>query len=337
MPSSSSPLHEEIHSFVKRGKIPPFVADIISQFYKSYLEAVSLNGFSENDVEPLLIQLLYLAAKQISHPYRFEPFHKRLLNPFNYYRFATDFIRPLLRLQESKVVGLAVVDEIEKKLANKENVILFANHQIEPDPQVISLLLEKTHPKLAEEIIFVAGHRVTTDPLAVPFSLGCNLCCIYSKRYVEKPPELKAEKLIHNQRTIKKMAALLKEGGHCIYVAPSGGRDRPDTAGKVIPAPFDPASIDLFLLLARQSKHPTHFHTLAMHTYPILPPPNTVENSLGEKRNAGSAPAFLYFGDKLDPESGLDEAMSKEEKSAKRALLFWTEMKNHYDVFGKGS
>ena len=52
--------------------------------------------------------------------------------------------------------------------------------------------------ELAEKVVFVAGHRVTTDPLAIPFSMGCNLLCIYSKKYIESPPELKAAKQQQN-------------------------------------------------------------------------------------------------------------------------------------------
>ena len=43
-------------------------------------------------------------------------------------------------------------------------------------------------------MIFVAGERVITDPLAIPFSMGSNLLCIYSKRYIDHPPEKKIEK-----------------------------------------------------------------------------------------------------------------------------------------------
>jgi glycerol-3-phosphate O-acyltransferase len=94
-------------------------------------------------------------------------------------------------------------------------------------------------------MVFVAGHRVTTDPLAVPFSRGRNLLSIYSKKYVDADPEKKQERLLHNQRTIKRMGQLLSEGGYCIYVAPSGGRDRKDQkTGKVEAAAFDPQSIE---------------------------------------------------------------------------------------------
>ena len=42
------------------------------------------------------------------------------------------------------------------------------------------------------------------------------------------------------------MERLLAEGGKCIYVAPSGGRDRPNAQGEIQPNAFDPQSIELF-------------------------------------------------------------------------------------------
>ena len=48
--------------------------------------------------------------------------------------------------------------------------------QTEADPQVISLLMEREgYGDVAAKLINVAGHRVTTDPLAIPFSMGRNL------------------------------------------------------------------------------------------------------------------------------------------------------------------
>ncbi len=100
-------------------------------------------------------------------------------------------------------------------------------------------------------MIFVAGERVITDPLAVPFSMGRNLLCIFSKRYIDHPPEQKMKKQLHNKRTMELMSELLSEGGKAIYVAPSGGRDRPNADGVVEIAPFDPQSIEMFYLMAR--------------------------------------------------------------------------------------
>lgn len=314
------PFQEDIDILVKKGKLPEFVSGIMKKFYSSYVEAVTQNGYTADDAAPVLSQLLKFCVKQISHPYRFEPYHKSIREPVDYYQFGNDFIRPLVHWNASRVLGQNSLKEIERHIANGENVVLFANHQIEPDPQAISLLLEKEHPRLAEEMIFVAGHRVITDPLAVPFSLGRNLICIHSKRHIENPPEQKAEKLLHNQRAMKKLGSLLSEGGKCIYVAPSGGRDRPDATGAIQPAEFDPQSVELFQLIAKSAKTPTHFYPLALSTHQILPPPTTVEKELGEKREANAAPIHLNFGAELKLEALNDPEKSKQENRAHRAL-----------------
>jgi glycerol-3-phosphate O-acyltransferase len=79
---------------------------------------------------------------------------------------------------------------------------------------------------MGAQLINVAGHRVTTDPLAIPFSMGRNLFCIYSKKYMEDPPEQKPEKQKHNVRTLKTMADMLVSG------ALEGGREGGSQEGK---------------------------------------------------------------------------------------------------------
>ena len=48
-------------------------------------------------------------------------------------------------------------DTLQEQLQQGHNVVLLANHQTEADPGVWALLLEKTHPQLATDIIYVAG------------------------------------------------------------------------------------------------------------------------------------------------------------------------------------
>jgi len=55
------------------------------------------------------------------------------------------------------------------------------------------------------------------------------------------------------------MSELLSEGGKAIYVAPSGGRDRPNAQGVVEIAPYDPQSIEMFYLMTQRAGHLTHF------------------------------------------------------------------------------
>src|SRR5574338_1158739 len=184
---------------------------------------------------------------QVKSAYPFQPYHTQLQE---YYTLGLDFIRPLIDFAHSKVEGKKNLDAIQKSVSSGENVVLFSNHQTEIDPQIISLLIEKEYPELAREMIFVAGHRVVTDQLAVPLSLGRNLICIYSKRHIDQPPEKRSEKLAHNQKALKALEEKLQQGGACIYIAPSGGRDRMGDDGKITVAPFDPDSIELFALLA---------------------------------------------------------------------------------------
>lgn len=281
------------------------------------------------------LTFLQLVAKQLKSPHQFAPYHEAIRAPFDYYKLGLDFIRPLIDFAQSEVRGKIALQEITDKLQRKENVVLLSNHQTEIDPQIISLLLEKEYPQLAENMIFVAGHRVTTDPMAVPLSLGRNLICIYSKRHVEHPPEKKAEKLQHNQRALKRLEELFSEGGKCIYIAPSGGRDRRNEKGRVEVAPFDPDSVEMFYLLSKRAKRPTHFHTLTLLTYPLLPPPDQVLVEIGEARNTTFAPAKLTFSPEIDMEGigNTEKIQDKREKRKARTDAIFSQVTTDFAAF----
>ncbi|HSX10285.1 MAG TPA: 1-acyl-sn-glycerol-3-phosphate acyltransferase [Chlamydiales bacterium] len=276
--------------------LPKNTHQILVKFFQCYREAVG------RDVDANIEMYIQLLSEQLKTPYAFEPYHKKIRHPIDYYRFSLDFIRPLIDLPHSKVTGLKILDQIDEQLRRNENVVLLANHQTETDPQAIAILLEKTHPHIAEKIIYVAGERVVTDPLAIPFSMGCDLLCIYSKRYIDYPPELKAQKLLHNKNTMELMSRLLREGGKIIYVAPSGGRDRRNAQGVVEVAPFDPPSIEMFYLMARKAKTATHFYPFTLSTYDLLPPPETIQKELGEARLAKRCPIQIAFAPAFDME-----------------------------------
>jgi len=319
----------KLDNLLKDDKLTPKLVHLLNDFHHSYVEALS--DCKSSDYSYLFDNFLKLVIQQLEHPFHFEPFHQSIRTPFDYYTFGMDFIRPLILINSSKVLRIEIADQMVEQLKRGENVILLANHQTEPDPQVISLLLEKTHPELAEKMIFVAGDRVITDPLAVPFSMGCNLLCIYSKKHVEHPPELKETKLLHNKRTMKMMGQLLSDGGKCIYVAPSGGRDRPNATGELEVAPFDPSSMEIFYLMGQQSGVPTHFYPLALSTYNLLPPPDSVEKDVGEKRQAQCTPVHMAVGEEVDMEhfpgsAGLD----KRSKRKARADYVWNLVRNDY-------
>lgn len=323
-----------IDNFVASGKLPADIGIGLQQFYQSYCHALSQANKDVAEHENLLIQFLELVVKELQHPHNFEPYHQRQTTPINYNHFGLELFRPLIDFEQSQIYNALQLDKISAQVAKGENVILLANHQTEPDPQAIALLLEKDYQKLAEEIIFVAGDRVISDPLAIPFSRGCNLLCIFSKKHIENPPEKKSEKLQHNKKTMQKLGALLSEGSKIIYVAPSGGRDRPNPEGVLEVAPFDSQSIEMFWLIAQQSKCPTHFYPLALSTYNLLPPPGGVKKELGEPRHAQCTPIFLAFGEEVDMDHfpGSDEA-DRREKRKRRAEYIWQLVVNEYQRF----
>ena len=324
----------KLGDYVEKGWISPKLKNLMVEFYESYRKALSNSADPQKDEKPFET-LIDLVIERLRDPYPFEIFHRSVRHPFDYYQFGLDFMHPFVDFPHSKIFGQEAIHSIQKQLKKGENVILLANHQIEPDPQVISLLLEQIDPKLASEMIFVAGHRVISDPMAVPMSLGRNLLCIYSKKHISYPPEKKAEKVAHNQRTLKTMQDLLNKGGCCIYVAPSGGRDRPNTAaGTVEPALFDAQSVELFSLMGQQAASQTHFYPLALKTYPLMPPPNHVEKELGEKRVVHVSPAFLAFGDEIDMDQFPgSENLDKRAKRSKRADYIWQLVCRMYHQF----
>lgn len=311
-------------------QIPSKYRERVLSFIDGYRRAV----LSFDQCMPALLLYAQLLQKEIQTPFVFEPYHKKIRYPQDYYKFSLDFIRPIVDLPHSTIRGKEYLDTITDILERKENVILLANHQTEADPQAISILLEKTHPQLGEKIIYIAGERVIVDPVAVPFSIGCDLLCIYSKRYIDHPPEQKQEKQFHNKKTMQLMSELLQEGGKIIYVAPSGGRDRKNKDGIIEIAPFDPNSIEMLYLMARKAETPTHFIPLTLATYHLFPPPATIQKEIGEERFAQRSPIHLGLHPPFDMDhfAGANKKDKHLHREA-RAKAIWEVVLNTYQIF----
>jgi len=323
-----------VEEYTKKEWIPEKYLRILTDFYNCYTSTLQDHNIDVEQYTPMFDTYLDLVKEQFKEPFTFTPYHQQILAPFNYYQYGLEFIRPLVDESLSTLNGKDNLKKIEDELKEGHNVILLANHQIEADPQAISLLLEKDFPKLGQEIIFVAGERVLTDPLAIPFSMGRNLLCIYSKRYIDHPPELKMQKQMHNKKTMELMSALLAEGGKCIYVAPSGGRDRPNPQGVVEVAPFDPQSVEMFHLMAKKSGRPTHFYPLSLATYDLLPPPQTIQVELGELRKTERGGIHATFGEAIDMEHFPGSELSdKHARRQAKADFAWSLVKQEYVKF----
>jgi glycerol-3-phosphate O-acyltransferase len=231
----------------------------------------------------------------------------------DFYQFGNDFFRSAMDLPNSVVTGLDQFAQMVQQIEAGENVVLLANHQSEADPQVVSCCMEMVAdqvPGLAEmaaNVVYVAGHKVTTDALAIPFSMGRNLLCIHSKKHIDADKESKPTKQRQNLRAMSGLLKKLKQGGQLLWVAPSGGRDRRDmTTGLVPLAPFDSKTIDMFRLMGNKSKIKTHYYTFAMVSYDLCPPPDFVEAGTGESRQVRFCPVAIGMGKEVESIGGLE-------------------------------
>eukprot|EP00920_Eleutheroschizon_duboscqi_P005910 GHVT01013870.1.p1 GENE.GHVT01013870.1~~GHVT01013870.1.p1 ORF type:complete len:547 (+),score=103.15 GHVT01013870.1:520-2160(+) len=252
--------------------------DQLKHFLVRYADEIEVSGtMTAQQFVDVMMPMLRMRGDRLEFP--FSPFHKAVREPFDLQRWGMDCWKPLVDMEHSKLEGMERLNEIQQWVDKGDNVIFFSNHQIEPDPQVIRLILQRVgFPDLSAKLIFVAGHRVRTDPLSIPFSLGCNLFCVHSKKHIEHPPEEKEQKTRENLLTIKAIQRILAEGGKIVWVAPSGGRDRPTANGQVDRiAKFDPKTVQLFRLIAsKATERVTHFIPMALATAAVCPPPPTV-------------------------------------------------------------
>ncbi|XP_071737435.1 glycerol-3-phosphate acyltransferase, chloroplastic [Rutidosis leptorrhynchoides] len=275
---------------LEAGTLPKNIAQSMAELYQNYKNAVFQSG--DPHAEDIVLSNMRVAFDRmflaVKEPFEFSPYHEAIQEPFNYYMFGQNYIRPLINFRESYVGNVSLFSTMEEQLKQGENVILISNHQSEADPAVIALLLEKTHPHISENIIYVAGDRVITDPLCKPFSMGRNLLCVYSKKHMNDVPELADMKRRANTRSLKEMAMLLRGGSKIIWIAPSGGRDRPDPiTNQWFPAPFDATSLDNMRRLVDHAGVVGHIYPLAILCHDIMPPPAQVEKDIGEERLIG--------------------------------------------------
>ncbi len=319
-----------------KGILPHEYRMQIESFYTSYVAVREKQGGVDVDISSVFYLYLQLLEQQVASPHPFESYHKRMTHPTDYTKFGIDVIKGIIDIPNSSVTGLENIETMVEQQKRGENVVLLANHQTEPDPQAISILLADTYPEFATELVWVAGERVLIDPMAAPFSMGRNLLCVYSKKYIAEPPEKRGEKQAHNTRTMHKMNEMLKEGGWAILVAPGGGRDRPAPDGDVPISKFDAKAVHMFRLIAEKAGTPVHFYPLALATYHLLPPPSGTGEEGWEPRYTEGGGVHLSFGPEIDmdnfPGSDTTDRPAKREALAQHV---WNLVNDLYRQFPK--
>ena len=212
-------------------------------------------------------------------------------------------------------------------------MILFGNHQTEPDPQAIILMLEKVYPNWPADDLRGGASRDVRSA-GGPFQHGNQPALRLLQKACRNRPCDKGRENAAQPAHDEKNAAAAHEGGKCIYIAPSGGRDRLNVHGRLAVAPFDPQSIEMSWLIGKKAEKKTHFFPLSLSTYNLLPPPSNVQQQLGEPRHAHCTPLHLAFGPEIEmadfPGAKLEE---RNEQKKKRAEYIWSLVAKNYDKF----
>ncbi|URD87242.1 glycerol-3-phosphate acyltransferase [Musa troglodytarum] len=273
-----------IRKKVEAGKLSSDIATRLEEVFYNYRNAVMQSrDSSASEIIPSNMAVAFdRILLDVENPFNFSPYHKAVREPFDYYMFGQNYFRPLVDFRTSYIGNLFLFFDMEKKLKQGHNIVLFSNHQTEADPPLIALLLERTNPYLAEKLVFVAGDRVITDPLCKPFSMG-------------------------------------RGESQIIWIASSGGRDRPDPlTGKWHPASFDESSVDNMRRLVDHSGVMGHMYPLALLCYGVMPPRPEVEKQIGERRKF----SFHGVGLSVAPEINFDDIASgcENPEEAKKAF-----------------
>jgi len=359
IPEDGKEIKDRVKAYVEAGELTAADEFILMNWLDNYREAMAGapdsagadKKFPTQDYFELLVELV---KKERKRPHYFgedKPTGQcyeehNYCHPdskfFDYQKFGVDFTRPLVDWENSQVIGADNLAKIKDQLAKGENVVFFSNHQSESDTHCIFTLFEDQlgadYGKLASDIVFMAGERVLRDAIVVPFSRGCNLLTVYSKKHIDSEPEMKAAKMTHNQRTMKTLGMQFAKGGTCMWFAPSGGRDRRSVdTGKVEPAMFDPSSLEMVRMVAggAGAKDKTHYYPMAMATHNIFPPPQTVGGEFGEERRVAYTKLAIAVGDELMAES--EEGLTKPEIKQlriKRAKEAYESMMQGYKAVG---
>lgn len=341
-PPDGTPFRNRAVQLTKDGVLPKQVSAILLAWFDSYRKAVEENGYFTGDAtqftERNFSTLLELSRRAVKNPIRFESYHVRVRQPFDYYKFGFDFASILLDADKSSVLGRDNLAAAIDYARQGHNVVFMSNHQSEGDPIAIDLLLSfltQCDRQFCENMIFMAGDRVRNDPVISPFSMGRNLLTVYSKKHVNDVPELREAKLLHNRCTIAVTSTLFKEGGKVIWFAPSGGRDRRnDETGRVELSAFDEGAVEMMRFAALKSGIPSHFYPMALWTYDMLPPPSSIGGAqFGEERVVNYVPMHMWIGEELD----WDIPSHVTEKVAKRRAcckLVFDQVKQGYQVVG---
>lgn len=152
-------------------------ASLLVHFTNEYFSAASASfnagneEYTPQDTAKRFSKALELGMKYgMEDKFLFDVAHKAIREGVegddkeDFYKFGCEFFMPAMDLENSEVLGEDNAKKAFEQIKAGENVVFLANHQSEADPQVFSVLLDKIGFEAeSPDIVYVAGHKVTTD------------------------------------------------------------------------------------------------------------------------------------------------------------------------------
>jgi glycerol-3-phosphate O-acyltransferase len=84
---------------------------------------------------------------------------------------------------------------------------------------------------------------------------------------------------------------------YCSVMAAAARRPKDDVWS---PDAFDATAVELMRNLINRAKQPGHLYPMAMFSYPVMPPPKTVDKALGERRLTAWSGVGISVCEELD-------------------------------------
>ncbi|PWA39262.1 glycerol-3-phosphate O-acyltransferase, chloroplast [Artemisia annua] len=129
------------------------------------------------------------------------------------------------------------------------------------------------------------------------------------------------------------MALLLRGGSKIIWIAASGGRDRPDpVTNQWFPTPFDASSVNNMRRLVEHAGAPGHIYPLVLLCYDIMPPPPQVEKEIGERRVISYHGAGLSVAPKMEYNEVTASSKGPEEAKEAYSQALYDSICQQYNV-----
>jgi hypothetical protein len=129
-------VRQQLNAAVDAGKAPKEITEIVLGFIEEYSSSFQEAGETPENFGYQVSNMLKYTMEALSDPYQFSANHQAIREPFDFYKWGNDFLRPLIIRERSKLFGKENALQLMETIRNGGNAVILSNHQTEADPQV---------------------------------------------------------------------------------------------------------------------------------------------------------------------------------------------------------